>query len=168
MLSSFCLYSSQSVWSWNVLLHMSYFQNLLISLFVITVVADDSFLSLFTQICRECGLLGYYNPRLTIGICSSCKNSANLSTMKLPYTFKLLIQVMMCLNVLDIYTSNSTSCIYDTSQLRAILKIATTKDSNINKKNHYFNTIISKILFNEINSHTKEMKIWQMQLLSVA
>jgi len=45
------------------------------------------------QVCRACGLLGYYNYKLKTGICSSCKNGDNISTMKLPYACKLLIQV---------------------------------------------------------------------------
>lgn len=50
------------------------------------------------QVCRKCGLLGYYNHKLKTGVCSSCKNGDQISTMKLPYACKLLIQVM---NVLD-------------------------------------------------------------------
>lgn len=49
---------------------------------------------LLTQVCRACGLLGYYNHKLKTGICSSCKNGDNISTMKLPYACKLLIQVL--------------------------------------------------------------------------
>lgn len=45
------------------------------------------------QVCRVCGLLGYYNHKLKIGICSTCKNGDNISTMKLPYACKLLFQV---------------------------------------------------------------------------
>ncbi|KAF3434232.1 hypothetical protein FNV43_RR25335 [Rhamnella rubrinervis] len=47
------------------------------------------------QVCRACGLLGYYNQKLKTGICSSCKNGDNISTMKLPYACKLLIQIMV-------------------------------------------------------------------------
>ncbi|KAL0397379.1 UNVERIFIED_CONTAM: DNA-directed RNA polymerase III subunit [Sesamum calycinum] len=46
------------------------------------------------QVCRKCGLLGYYNFKLKTGICSTCKNGENISTMKLPYACKLLIQVI--------------------------------------------------------------------------
>ncbi|XP_043723209.1 DNA-directed RNA polymerase III subunit 2-like [Telopea speciosissima] len=45
------------------------------------------------QVCRVCGLLGYYNHKLRTGICSTCKNGDNISTMKLPYACKLLFQV---------------------------------------------------------------------------
>ncbi|KAI8532058.1 hypothetical protein RHMOL_Rhmol11G0183900 [Rhododendron molle] len=45
------------------------------------------------QVCRKCGLLGYYNHKLKISICSTCKNGENVSTLKLPYACKLLFQV---------------------------------------------------------------------------
>ncbi|CAL5422122.1 unnamed protein product [Camellia sinensis] len=44
------------------------------------------------QVCRKCGLLGYYNHKLKTSICSTCKNGENVSTMKLPYACKLLFQ----------------------------------------------------------------------------
>ncbi|KAE9446843.1 hypothetical protein C3L33_21268, partial [Rhododendron williamsianum] len=46
------------------------------------------------QVCRKCGLLGYYNHKLKISICSTCKNGENVSTLKLPYACKLLFQVL--------------------------------------------------------------------------
>ncbi|KAK6158488.1 hypothetical protein DH2020_005802 [Rehmannia glutinosa] len=45
------------------------------------------------EVCRKCGLLGYYNFKLKTGICSTCKNGENISTMKLPYACKLLFQL---------------------------------------------------------------------------
>ncbi|XP_021801758.1 DNA-directed RNA polymerase III subunit 2-like isoform X1 [Prunus avium] len=51
------------------------------------------------QVCRVCGLLGYYNHKLKTGICSSCKNGDNISTMKLPYACKLLIQELQSMNI---------------------------------------------------------------------
>ncbi|GAV65289.1 RNA_pol_Rpb2_7 domain-containing protein, partial [Cephalotus follicularis] len=51
------------------------------------------------QVCRVCDLLGYYNHKLKTGICSSCKNSDNISTMKLPYACKLLIQELQSMNI---------------------------------------------------------------------
>ncbi|KAK6158458.1 hypothetical protein DH2020_005772 [Rehmannia glutinosa] len=48
------------------------------------------------QVCRKCGLLGYYNFKLKTGICSTCKNGENISTMKLPYACKLLFQFSFC------------------------------------------------------------------------
>lgn len=51
------------------------------------------------QVCRKCGLLGYYNYKLKKGICSTCKNGDNISTMKLPYACKLLIQELQSMNI---------------------------------------------------------------------
>ncbi|KAK4795697.1 hypothetical protein SAY86_028023 [Trapa natans] len=51
------------------------------------------------QVCRACGLLGYYSHKLKTGICSKCKNGDNISTMKLPYACKLLIQELQSMNV---------------------------------------------------------------------
>ncbi|TYH98567.1 hypothetical protein ES332_A11G005700v1 [Gossypium tomentosum] len=45
------------------------------------------------QVCRKCGLIGYYSHKLKTGFCSSCKIRENVSSMKLPYACKLLIQV---------------------------------------------------------------------------
>lgn len=51
------------------------------------------------QVCRKCGLLGYYHHRLKTGICSTCKNGDNISTMKLPYACKLLFQELQSMNI---------------------------------------------------------------------
>ncbi|XP_060177518.1 DNA-directed RNA polymerase III subunit 2-like [Lycium barbarum] len=51
------------------------------------------------QVCRKCGLLGYYNYKLKSGFCSMCKNGENMSTMKLPYACKLLIQELQSMNI---------------------------------------------------------------------
>ncbi|KAK1591805.1 hypothetical protein Q3G72_013957 [Acer saccharum] len=51
------------------------------------------------QVCRVCGLLGYYNHKLKVGICSTCKNGDNISTMKLPYACKLLFQELQSMNI---------------------------------------------------------------------
>ncbi|KAF8737802.1 hypothetical protein HU200_014032 [Digitaria exilis] len=45
------------------------------------------------QVCRKCGLLGYYNYKLKASYCSMCKNGANMAKMRLPYACKLLFQV---------------------------------------------------------------------------
>jgi len=58
---------------------------------MIKLTDDSNFL--FTQVCTACGLLGYYNHKLKTGICSYCKNGDKISTMKLPYACKLMIQV---------------------------------------------------------------------------
>ncbi|KAK3227000.1 hypothetical protein Dsin_006862 [Dipteronia sinensis] len=51
------------------------------------------------EVCRECGSLGYYNHELKLGVCSTCKNANNTSTIQLPYAFKLLIQELQSINV---------------------------------------------------------------------
>jgi ribosomal protein L37E len=45
------------------------------------------------QVCRKCGLLGYYNYKLKTSYCSMCKNGENMAKMRLPYACKLLFQV---------------------------------------------------------------------------
>ncbi|KAK4483573.1 hypothetical protein RD792_010772 [Penstemon davidsonii] len=52
------------------------------------------------QVCRKCGLLGYYHYKLKTGICSTCKNGENMSTMKLPYACKLLFQELQSMNII--------------------------------------------------------------------
>ncbi|CAE6219232.1 unnamed protein product [Arabidopsis arenosa] len=51
------------------------------------------------QVCRACGLLGYYNYKLKKAVCSTCKNGDNIATMKLPYACKLLFQELQSMNV---------------------------------------------------------------------
>ncbi|KAL6582992.1 DNA-directed RNA polymerase III subunit 2 [Orobanche minor] len=51
------------------------------------------------QVCRKCGMLGYYSFKLNSGICSTCKNGENMSTMKLPYACKLLFQELQSMNI---------------------------------------------------------------------
>ncbi|XP_047167045.1 DNA-directed RNA polymerase III subunit 2 isoform X1 [Vigna umbellata] len=51
------------------------------------------------QVCTKCGLLGYYNHKLKTGICSYCKNGDKISTMKLPYACKLMIQELQSMNI---------------------------------------------------------------------
>lgn len=51
------------------------------------------------QVCRTCGLLGYYNHKLKTPFCSMCKNGESVSTMKLPYACKLLFQELQSMNV---------------------------------------------------------------------
>ncbi|XP_040936347.1 DNA-directed RNA polymerase III subunit 2 [Gossypium hirsutum] len=51
------------------------------------------------QVCRKCGLIGYYSHKLKTGFCSSCKIGENVSSMKLPYACKLLIQELQSMNI---------------------------------------------------------------------
>ncbi|WOH04390.1 hypothetical protein DCAR_0623799 [Daucus carota subsp. sativus] len=51
------------------------------------------------QVCRKCGLLGYYNYKLKAAICSTCKDGEKISTLKLPYACKLLFQELQSMNI---------------------------------------------------------------------
>ncbi|XP_073024708.1 DNA-directed RNA polymerase III subunit 2 isoform X1 [Primulina eburnea] len=51
------------------------------------------------QVCRKCGLLGYYNFNLNTGFCTMCKSGDKMSTMKLPYACKLLFQELQSMNI---------------------------------------------------------------------
>ncbi|XP_011003287.1 PREDICTED: DNA-directed RNA polymerase III subunit RPC2 isoform X2 [Populus euphratica] len=60
------------------------------------MVSSDQFEA---QVCRACGLLGYYNQKLKAAMCTTCKNGDKVSTMKLPYACKLLIQELQSMNI---------------------------------------------------------------------
>ncbi|KAK3187839.1 hypothetical protein Dsin_027400 [Dipteronia sinensis] len=51
------------------------------------------------MVCRVCGLLAYYNHKLKVGMCSTCKNGDNVSAVKLPYACKLLFQELQSMNI---------------------------------------------------------------------
>ncbi|KAF8049674.1 hypothetical protein N665_0012s0274 [Sinapis alba] len=51
------------------------------------------------QVCRACGLLGYYDYKLKKAVCSTCKSGDSIATMKLPYACKLLFQELQSMNV---------------------------------------------------------------------
>ncbi|KAK2662807.1 hypothetical protein Ddye_001381 [Dipteronia dyeriana] len=51
------------------------------------------------QVCSVCGLLGYYNHKLKVGMCSTCKNGDNISTTKLPFACKHLFQELQSMNI---------------------------------------------------------------------
>ncbi|VAI24959.1 unnamed protein product [Triticum turgidum subsp. durum] len=51
------------------------------------------------QVCRKCGLLGYYNHRLKTSFCSFCKSGENMQQLMMPYACKLLFQELTAMNV---------------------------------------------------------------------
>ncbi|KAG0468458.1 hypothetical protein HPP92_017786, partial [Vanilla planifolia] len=51
------------------------------------------------QVCRKCGLFGYYNHKLKVPFCSMCKNGDNMSSTKMPYCCKLLVQELQSMNI---------------------------------------------------------------------
>ncbi|CAA0831190.1 nuclear RNA polymerase C2 [Striga hermonthica] len=52
------------------------------------------------QVCEKCGLLGYHNFKLKTGYCSTCKDVQNMSSVKMPYACKLLIQELQSMNII--------------------------------------------------------------------
>jgi DNA-directed RNA polymerase beta subunit len=50
-------------------------------------------------ICRQCGLICTANPEKSIYKCSTCKNNADVSQVRIPYAMKLLIQELMSMGV---------------------------------------------------------------------
>ncbi|CAK9196787.1 unnamed protein product [Sphagnum troendelagicum] len=52
------------------------------------------------QVCTKCGMMGYYNHKLKIALCTYCKSGENMATMKLPYACKLLFQELQSMNIL--------------------------------------------------------------------
>ncbi|TYG92122.1 hypothetical protein ES288_A11G005100v1 [Gossypium darwinii] len=63
------------------------------------VTTDEDEGPLISLVCRKCGLIGYYSHKLKTGFCSSCKIGENVSSMKLPYACKLLIQELQSMNI---------------------------------------------------------------------
>ncbi len=57
--------------------------------------------------CTKCGMMGYYDHKLKIALCTYCKSGENMATMKLPYACKLLFQV----SLLKRYFSPSLICV---------------------------------------------------------
>ena len=50
-------------------------------------------------ICRKCGLIPIANPEKAIYKCNYCKNNADISQVRIPYSMKLLIQELMTMSV---------------------------------------------------------------------
>ena len=50
-------------------------------------------------ICRQCGLICTANPDKNIYKCSTCKNNADITQVRIPYAMKLLIQELMTMGV---------------------------------------------------------------------
>lgn len=50
-------------------------------------------------ICRKCGIICTANPEKNIYKCSSCKNSADMCQVRIPYAMKLLIQELGSMSV---------------------------------------------------------------------
>lgn len=50
-------------------------------------------------ICRQCGLICTANPEKKIYKCTNCKNCADITQVRIPYSMKLLIQELMTMSV---------------------------------------------------------------------
>lgn len=50
-------------------------------------------------VCRKCGLLCTANPEKNIYKCSQCKNNADITQVRIPYSMKLLMQELMTMGV---------------------------------------------------------------------
>ena len=50
-------------------------------------------------VCRKCGLMCTANPERSIYKCTSCKNGADITQARIPYSMKLLIQELMTMSV---------------------------------------------------------------------
>ncbi|KAK1420274.1 hypothetical protein QVD17_21727 [Tagetes erecta] len=60
------------------------------------MISSDSFEA---QVCRNCGLLGYMDYQTNTRNCSTCKNGDNVSPIKVPYAWKLLLQELQSMNI---------------------------------------------------------------------
>lgn len=74
---------------------------------------------LWNQVCTKCGMMGYYNHKLKIALCTYCKSGENMATMKLPYACKLLFQV----SLLKRYFRQSLICVLGCCWLTQIIVI---------------------------------------------
>jgi DNA-directed RNA polymerase II subunit RPB2 len=50
-------------------------------------------------VCKLCGMIAIFNNNKNIHICNICDNKTEFSYVKLPYSFKLLIQELIAMNV---------------------------------------------------------------------
>jgi DNA-directed RNA polymerase II subunit RPB2 len=52
------------------------------------------------KVCDDCGLLATRVIDKEYYVCNPCNNNTRISTVNLPYAFKLLVQELMSVNVL--------------------------------------------------------------------
>jgi DNA-directed RNA polymerase beta subunit/intein/homing endonuclease len=50
-------------------------------------------------VCRQCGLLCTANPEKKIYKCTTCKNNADITQVRIPYSMKLLMQELMTMGI---------------------------------------------------------------------
>ena len=52
------------------------------------------------KVCDKCGMFAHKMKNTNAYICDSCKNLTDISTIQIPYAFKLMIQELMAINIL--------------------------------------------------------------------
>jgi DNA-directed RNA polymerase II subunit RPB2 len=50
-------------------------------------------------VCRKCGIPSVANPERNIYKCTYCKNSADITQVRIPYSMKLLLQELMSMAI---------------------------------------------------------------------
>ena len=50
-------------------------------------------------VCKMCGMIAIYNNEKHIHLCNICDNKTQFSYVKIPYSFKLLLQELISMNV---------------------------------------------------------------------
>jgi DNA-directed RNA polymerase II subunit RPB2 len=50
-------------------------------------------------VCKTCGLIGLVNPKAGIYKCMTCDNSAEFSTIRVPYAYKLFLQELEAMSI---------------------------------------------------------------------
>ena len=58
--------------------------------------ASDSY-QVYT--CQKCGLIAIYNHEKNIHVCNTCKNYTHFNKVNVPYSFKLLMQELITMNI---------------------------------------------------------------------
>ena len=49
--------------------------------------------------CQKCGLIAIYNHEKNIHVCNTCKNYTHFNKVNVPYSFKLLMQELITMNI---------------------------------------------------------------------
>jgi DNA-directed RNA polymerase II subunit RPB2 len=50
-------------------------------------------------VCKSCGLIGIVNPKAGINKCATCDSSADFSTIRVPYAYKLFLQELESMSI---------------------------------------------------------------------
>ena len=52
------------------------------------------------HVCNSCGMIAHKQMQKNAFICNNCKNTTDISKIKIPYAFKLMMQELMAINIL--------------------------------------------------------------------